>query len=108
MIEIERKDLETLVESLFDKWQMSESEWSCCPDPDDLAFLLKMSTLSGNEAFIKDANDKIQGVLRYNESVVKDYTANLAFDESRRNDAFLDAKRIIKEAQERLEKLKSI
>jgi hypothetical protein len=64
MIEIEREDLETLLQLAFENWQMAESEWSNYPDADDLAFLLKMSKLSGNETFIKDANDKLDSALR--------------------------------------------
>lgn len=108
MVDIEREDLEELLEMAFEMWSMAESEWSSYPAADDLAFLLKMSVLSGDEEFIKKANDQIQGNIRHEERVVRDYTANLAFDEARKADALLDTKRIIAEAEERVAKLKAI
>lgn len=108
MVNIEREDLEELLEMAFEMWSMAESEWSSYPAADDLAFLLKMANLSGYERLILKAQDMIRIRIAEEERVVKDYTANLAFDEARKADALLDSKRIIAEAEERLVKLKAI
>jgi hypothetical protein len=64
MIEIEREDLETLLDYAFEMWSMSEGEWSSYPDADDLAFLLKVSKLTGDEDLIKRAQDKFDSARR--------------------------------------------